>query len=762
MRGTRWLLLVAIAAIIFGVGVTYRKQTKSNRKNALPPSQPLPPDVSSTFEGPFAVHKDQKTGCIIYEIATKDMRQAADSSHSELTDVTMKLYHKAAQQCDNKFDLIRSAAATYFDSEGRLYSEGDVEITLGEPVEGQPPPTLVSIKSSGVSFDTGTGHADTDRPATFNFKNGEGHSNGAVYDPPTKELLMKHDVVVDWHPAGPHAIPLHIEAPSLQYHETAAEIDLAPTGRMTRGDMEFEGENPTLRLHDDGEGHKYIREIDAAHARGTDIHSGRKLTYSADRVWVFYNDDHLVERIAAEGNAVLTSAAETSQTDITANHVELFFEPHGKESQLTLVTCNGHAVVASKPLPGPGRQPTETHILRSESIGMKMRPGGRDIEQVSSHPPSTLEFLPNLPAQHHRTLQGNDMIIAYGAQNRVESFRATGVKTTTDPNADELRRNHTVSTTSSRDMSARFDPQNSQLVFMEQTGDFTYQEGARKAHAGKGVFDAKQNVMTLDTGAAVSDATGATTADHIRLDEATGDFAAEGSVSSSRLPDQSQKNDSSMLSGDSPLQAQARKMESSNRAGRHYTRYEGNARLWQGANRISAEVVEIDRDKHTLVADGNVVTEVWEQPKPDEKKKNAGAVATVVHAPHLVYTDGDRLASYSGGVELDRPDMRIKSKELRAWLADSTADSRLDKAFADGAVEVAGARKENSYKGDSEHMEFYTGEQKVVLNGGTPRLTRTVSGKSTTLQQRELTYFLNDGKLFGAGAGSDRVPPKKK
>jgi len=134
----------------------------------------------------------------------------------------------------------------------------------------------------------------------------------------------------------------------------------------------------------------------------------------------------------------------------------------------------------------------------------------------------------------------------------------------------------------------------------------------------------------------------------------------------------------------------------------------------------------------------------------------------VVHAPHLVYTDGDRLASYSGGVELDRPDMRIKSKELRAWLADSTADSRLDKAFADGAVEVAGARKENSYKGDSEHMEFYTGEQKVVLNGGTPRLTRTVSGKSTTLQQRELTYFLNDGKLFGAGAGSDRVPPKKK
>jgi lipopolysaccharide export system protein LptA len=762
MRGTRWLLLVAIAAIIFGVGVTYRKQTKSILKNALPPPQPLPPNVSSTYEGAFMVHKDQKTGCKIYEIASKGMRQTADSSHTDLTDVKMMLYHKAAQLCDSKFDLVQSAAATYFDSEGRLYSEGDVEITLGEPSEGEAPPTLVSIKSSGVTFDTETGHADSDRPTTFDFKNGEGHSNGAVYDPPTKELLMKHDVVVDWHPAGPHAIPLHIEAPSLQYHETTAQIDLAPTGKMTRGDMEFEGESPVIRLHDDGEGHKYVREIDAGHAHGTDVHSGRKLTYSADRVWVFYNDEHLVQRIAAEGNAVLRSAAETSVTDVTANHVELFFDPHEKESVLTRVTCDGHAVVTSKPVAGPGRQPAETHIMRSEAIGMKMRPGGHDIEQVSSHPPSTLEFVPNLPAQHHRTLEGSDMIIGYGAQNRVESFRATNVKTTTDPNAEELRRKAPAAVTASREMTARFDPQSSQLTSMEQTGDFTYQAGDRKARAGKATLDNKQNVMTLDTGAMVSDASGATTADHIRLDQATGDFTAEGSVNSSRLPDQSQKSDSSMLSGDSPLQAQARKMESSNRANRHQTRYEGNVRLWQGANRISAEVVEIDRDKHTLMADGNVVTEVWEQPKDDARKKNAGAVATVVRAPHLVYTDGDRLALYSGGVELDRPEMRLKSKELRAWLADSSADSRLEKAFADGAVEITGSRNKNSYSGNSEHTEFYTGEQKVVLNGGAPRLTRTVSGKTSTIQQRELIYFLNDGKLVGAGAGTDRLPPKKK
>jgi len=47
--------------------------------------------------------------------------------------------------------------------------------------------------------------------------------------------------------------------------------------------------------------------------------------------------------------------------------------------------------------------------------------------------------------------------------------------------------------------------------------------------------------MTLDGGAAVSDATGTTTADHIRLDERTDDFLAEGNVSSNRMPDKDQK-----------------------------------------------------------------------------------------------------------------------------------------------------------------------------------------------------------------------------
>ena len=51
----------------------------------------------------------------------------------------------------------------------------------------------------------------------------------------------------------------------------------------------------------------------------------------------------------------------------------------------------------------------------------------------------------------------------------------------------------------------------------------------------------------------------------------------------------------------------------------------------------------------------------------------------------------------------------------------------------------------------------------MILNGGAPQLVRTVSGaRPTILKARELTYFVNDGKLVSTGAATDRIPPKKR
>ena len=87
-----------------------------------------------------------------------------------------------------------------------------------------------------------------------------------------------------------------------------------------------------------------------------------------------------------------------------------------------------------------------------------------------------------------------------------------------------------------------------------------------------------------------------------------------------------------------------------------------------------------------------------------------------------MYTEADRLAHYSGGVAMNRPDLQVKAREIRACLADSGADSRLEKAFADGAVEIVQTSPDRYATGTAEHSEYYTADQKVILQGGVPKL----------------------------------------
>ena len=213
--------------------------------------------------------------------------------------------------------------------------------------------------------------------------------------------MMKHDVEIHWNPPGKNAKPMKVEATTLAYHETIAEIWLKPWGRMTRDTMVVEGHEVVVKLQD-----KVIRNITAIQASGNDDLPTRKLLYAADELSMDFDDDGLAQKINGNHNASLVSTTDTSQTTITGDRVDLNFQPDGNEAVLTQVAAAGNAVVTSKPLAVPGRQMSETHVLRSETLELKMRPGGREMESVVTKAPGTLEFLPNLPVQHHRTLDG--------------------------------------------------------------------------------------------------------------------------------------------------------------------------------------------------------------------------------------------------------------------------------------------------------------------------------------------------------------------
>ena len=422
MRGTRWLLLVAIVAILGGIGAKYRAQMEQLRKSdqALSKPAPLPPNTDVSNQLQHFTETETKDGVarVRFEVWAKGMSEVKNSGRVDFNELKIRLPNKK----DDADNIVQGAAASFFKSDHHFYSEGDVAITLNVPRDGQPERKPISIQSSGVNCDTVSGRVETDRHSSFAFEHGEGTATGAIYDPNIHQLLMKSDVKVDWIPAGPNARPMKIEGGSLEYHETEEEIWLKPWGRLTRENSEtqektvVEGQDVVIRLEKDAEGHQVIHRVDATKAHGTDDNPTRKLAYSAGRLGMDFDDNGIAKAMSAQDDAKLVSTSDTAETTVTGDRVDLGFTVENKQSLLSAVTTTGHSVVTSKPIPSPGRALGETHVLRSDKFDMKMRPGGREYRNAwSPTRRAAWSSCRTCPPSTTACSTGNDMTIAYGA-----------------------------------------------------------------------------------------------------------------------------------------------------------------------------------------------------------------------------------------------------------------------------------------------------------------------------------------------------------
>src|SRR5689334_22695603 len=127
MRGTRWLLLVALAVIVSGIALKYRAQKLALERQTTSKPAPHSNKLNSTANKWSLREKEQKTGRKKFDLDADDMQTPADSSRVDLKGVVMKIYAKDGKS----YDLVTSAAATFDTNTRNLYSVGETTITVG-------------------------------------------------------------------------------------------------------------------------------------------------------------------------------------------------------------------------------------------------------------------------------------------------------------------------------------------------------------------------------------------------------------------------------------------------------------------------------------------------------------------------------------------------------------------------------------------------------------------------------------------------------
>ena len=663
---------------------------------------------------------------------------------------------------------------------GVLKSDGAVQIVINVPADENPNDKAkmskhVQVSTSGVVYETKTGRAASSQLANFVFPAGGGSAVGVEYDPNTKILHLKSKIALDWVGSGPQENKMHVEAGDLIYKEAEQKIYLSPWSKMQRQSTLIQAQNSVVTLQDG-----YLHQIDSDQPRGTDDRDDRHVEYSAEKMTAFFDEYGEMVQITGDKNARVVSRQTAAETLLTGDRANLLFAvtdtplPNGtvkSESDLHLVSADGHAVAESKPLPVPGILPSETRLLRSEHIDLEMKPGGKEVKEIRTAQQAQLEFKPNRPEQVHRILDAARLRILYGENSYVDTFMGWNVATHTDKPASAGKAAvgkegkpagpPPPALTWSDVMTAKFVPGSNQISTIDQQGNFRYQEGVRKASAKKAFLEQALNRITLTDSAKVVDDSGSATADRIVMNQANGDMDAFGHVLSTHAPDKNEKPGTSMLDASQPMQAKADNMQTRENNTKIF--YQGNVTMWQGANRITASKIDLDREEQSLHAVGNVVSELV-----DNKEESAdadsgpkavpvsadGPIYTTVEAPELLYRDDTRRALYTGGATLTRQGMTISCKKLEAFLSPKTKennnDSSLDHAFADGNVVVFKLLPNNRKRtATSEHGEYFTADEKVVLNGGSPQMVDSIKGIT---RGRELVYYSGDDHLMVEGA----------
>jgi lipopolysaccharide export system protein LptA len=749
MRLSRWLILAALLAIVAFVGQTYikRQQTLARDTPAAPP--PLETGIDGRASDWVYTQSDGEHPRVT--VRAKSFRQVKAPSVMELDGVELQLFHKDGDQ----FDLVHSAEAQFDIAAKTLYSDGDVDITMArpaasgkparapEPAEDDQPAhdgvggRIVKIHTSGVRFASDTGRASTDREAKFEFEQGHGSAEGVDYDPVSRELHLRSKVEIHWKGKGLRAKPMLIEAGEAYYREAESKVFLLPWSKLTRDSLRMEGQAALVTL-DRG----VIKEALALAAHGVEEDPGRKVEFAADTLLLRFGDGMTIQEIKGQQNGKLVSTADAMRTTVTGDLIDLQFDPAARDSILTHALAMTKAVAEAHPLPRPGEPMADTRVLRSEVIHLNMRLGGREIDTVETDGAGTVDFLPNRVGQPKRFIKGDRIWMTYGPDNRIQSFRSINASTRTDKPGTPVP---PPMLTQSKELLATFDPKTSELVRLEQKSDFRYEEGTRRATADLATLEQAKDLITLEGSARATDPTGSAAADRLVMNQKSGDFVADGRVATTRMPDQ-KASSSALLTGAEVMQGRAQHMTSAENNQKLH--YEGSAVVWQGANRVEADRIDIDRTRQVFEAHGKVVSQFADKAAADKTKPTAAPIFTVVRAPDLVYTDDTRLAYYQGGAAMVRPGLTVNGKELKAYLNERDAASSLDKAFADGAVKIVSTADKRTRTGTSEHGEYYTGEQKVILDGGDALLVDSVKGQT---RGKQLTWWSNNDRLLVNG-----------
>ena len=792
----RWLVALAVLLVAVVAGfLGYARYRMHRAIHDLP--ERLGMQIERSSDG-FTYSQSVK-GRTAFTVHASKAVQYKGGSRAALHDVSITLYGPQGDRSDR----IYGSEFDYDQKSGLITAQGAVQIDLRQasnPQAGQAGSAAggtIQIKTSGLVFNQKTQLANTSQYVEFSTPKAAGHSTGASYDASKGVLILNSAIELS---SSSNGNPVVIHASHAQFLRDSRQAFLQhpvcdfqqERSSSDQAIVYFRPDGSAERV--DSQGHVHVKSdsrqdltAQAANILLDRRSQPQRVDASGGLILVSNGDIHHMHGSGTEGtlqfgaNGVLQHAQVRDAVSFVDQQLTLPSDPQGSETRELRASQ-----IDIDFTPGPDRHPQADKILAA---------GGAAV---------VLHTIRTTAPSQNTTIKGDQLLATLQNGNAVASLHGSGHTSILDiarsgatdqSTGDMLQVTFAPSrpTASAERGKQKAAPRGtagaSEIQSAVQQGNVTItqtppsgkqsngkSQPSMKATAQRVDYDATGQVLHLQGSPRIDDGSMDLAASSIDYHRDSGNAVANGNVKATYIQQANPAGLAPGFGGQGPAHVVAASA-TLDRA-KQEAIFRGQARLWQGANSVSAPVIELSRAGQSFTAHGESSTAAASTTvatvlaSASASQHQPGIVRVRSH--ELLYSEADRKAVFRGPVAAEDGGATIRSDQTEVFLLPAQqsgsakksspgaeqASGQIDRIVATGHVVL----QQPGRRGTGEQL-IYTGrDRKFVLTGTPstpPRLYDqqhgTVTGVALIFNSQDDSVSVSGGQ---SGAVTDTRAPK--
>lgn len=597
------------------------------------------------------------------------------------------------------------------------------------------------IKTETLRYDREAETAATSDPVQFERERVSGAAVGAHFDGKTARLTLENNVRITVAPEKPGQPPIILTAGRGEYPAQEKRIILSNGAKIVQGGDSLDARTVTAHLDDA----QRLRRVEA-HTAATLQSSEKAFVLTAQALTFDFDPTGGLTRAVGTGQAALRQQTDMERRTVSGDRMEAEFTHGTSASNVTTAQATGNARLLLEPIGTAAA--SEQKTVSADVLRVTFAPGGRVMQTATAEGAAVLTVAPPTPGGERKTIRAARFDAAFGPDGALQTCTAAGGVEALTASASPGGQRPPRKTTSER-AEVVFNAGDGTLARVVQTGDVTFEEGARHARAEQATFVRAREVIELRgerRRPVVWDDAARAEAREIDLSTTARTHIARGAVRTTYYDARRTGAAGAFGQPDAPV------FVTSDEAYAEPERvvFVGDARCWQGDSFVRGDRLELLKSDRRLTATGRVSTAFYRAARPAGRASATGNRAASDDAPvfgtagTFTYSDGERRARYTGNVTLTQGDAALTADVVEATLA--TRDNRLERLTATGNVVIV----QPGRRATGDAARYTAADDRYVVSGDLARVEDAAQGVSTA---PEISFVRSEG-VVRAGTGS--------